>query len=58
LVAEINQNISAQSGSAIQQVGYVTETKTAEAEKTKVSTIPLNGDMTRRLIEVKPSATL
>ena len=58
LIAEANQSIVVPSDSAIQQVGYVTEKKDAEPEKSRVSTIPLNGDMTRRLMEVKPSASL
>jgi len=57
LLAEVNQSITAQYDSAIQQVGYVIETKSVEPEKSRVSTIPLNSDMTRRLIEVKTSAS-
>ena len=58
LLAETNRSISAaQDASAIQQVGYITETTTAaatvmtvaEPEKSRVSTIPLNSNMTRRL---------
>ena len=57
LLAEVNQHITTQSDSAIQQVGYVMETKNVEPEKSRVSTIPLNGDMTRRLSEVKTSTS-
>jgi len=58
LLAEANQSIAAPYDSAIQQVGYVAEKQNVEPEKTRVSTIPLNGDMTRRLIEAKTPSSL
>ena len=57
LFAEANQSIVAQYDASIQQVGYVTETKDVEPENPRVSTIPLNSDMTRRLLEVKSATT-
>ena len=51
LHAEANQNITTQFDSAIQQVAYITENKPAEPVKPNVSTISLNSEMTRRLIE-------
>jgi len=58
LYAEANQGLVARNDSAIQQVGYVMETQNVEPEKSRVSTIPLNGDMTRRLTEAKAPAPL
>jgi hypothetical protein len=50
--AENNRNMMAQFDSpAVQQVGYVEEKKDAASEKSKTSTIPLDGNMTRRLRE-------
>jgi len=53
-LAGANQSITAHYDSAIQQVGYVTEQQNGVPEKSKVSTIPLNNDMTRRLSEATP----
>ena len=58
LFAEANQSIAVGYDSAIQQVGYVMEKQIVEPEKSRVSTIPLNGDMTRRLIEAQTPASL
>jgi len=52
LVAEANRTLTAQHDSSIQQAGYIKE-NTDAGKKSRVSTIPLNNDMTRRLIEVK-----
>jgi hypothetical protein len=50
LLAEANKTISTSyNSSAIQQVGYIHEVTQVEPEKSRVSTIPLNSDMTRRL---------
>jgi len=52
ILAEANQNITtAFDSSAVQQVAYITEKQGNEPVNSKVSTIPLNGDMTRRLLE-------
>jgi hypothetical protein len=53
LLAEANQSITASNDSAIQQVAYTSEKEGIESGKSKVSTIPLSGDMTRRLMEAK-----
>ena len=61
LLAEANQNmIESFNSSTIQQVGYVSEKKKTELEKEKsrVSTIPLSSDMTRRLTETKTITTI
>jgi len=53
LLAEASQNITAAyDSSVIQQVVYTSE-KGGEPEKSRVSTIPLNSGMTRRLLEAK-----
>ena len=53
LLAETNRSITTvHNASAIQQVGYITEKEEkvdAEPERSRVSTIPLNSGMTRRL---------
>ena len=50
LLANAHQNMTTANNSfVIQQVGYTTETTQVEPEKLRVSTIPLNNDMTRRL---------
>jgi len=50
LLAEANRSMTtANNASAIQQVGYITETVQAKPERLRVSTIPLNGGMARRL---------
>jgi len=51
LLAEANRSITtAHNASAIQQVGYITETTAIEPERSRNSTIiPLNSNMTRRL---------
>jgi hypothetical protein len=51
LLAEANRSLTAQYDSAIQQAGYITEEKSAAPEKSRVSTISLNSEMTRRLLE-------
>jgi hypothetical protein len=57
LLADVNRNLATHHDSVIQQMGHVTENKTeyreGEPGKSKVTTIPLSGDMTRRLLEVK-----
>jgi len=53
LLAEANQSISSHFDSAIQQAGHVVEKSEPVPVKSKVSTIPLNNDMTRRLSEAK-----
>jgi hypothetical protein len=57
ILAEANQSISSHFDSSIQQVGHVVEKQEPAAKKSKVSTIPLNGDMTRRLTEAKETIT-
>ena len=48
--AETNQSItSAFDSSVVQQVAYITEKQESEPANSKVLTIPLNSDMTRRL---------
>ena len=50
LLAETNRSIVAEhDASVIQQASYIAEKQEAEQERSKVSTIPLTGDMTRRL---------
>ena len=50
LLAEANRSITtANDASAIQQVGYIVEKTDIEPVSTRVSTIPLNSGMTRRL---------
>ena len=50
LLAETNRNITTTHNvSAIQQVAYIAEAPNVESERPRVSTIPLNNDMTRRL---------
>ena len=52
ILAEANQSITtAFDSSAVQQVAYITEQQNNESANSKVSTIPLNSDMTRRLHE-------
>ena len=58
LLAEANQSISTHFDSSIQQVGHVEEKQNTVPEKSKVSTIPLNGDMTRRLTEAKETIAI
>ena len=58
LIAEANQNISSHFDPAIQQVGHVVEKQESVPEKSKVSTIHLNSDMTRRLTEAKETITI
>jgi len=53
LAAEANQSLPTHYDSAIQQVGHAEEQQAAPPEPSKVSTIPLNGGMTRRLTEAK-----
>jgi len=61
-LAEANQSMTAHHDSAIQQVGHVEEKQNAtpekSPEKSRVSTIPLNDDMTRRLTEAKETRTV
>ena len=50
LLAETNRSITAAlNASSIQQTSYIAEKTEVEQERSKVSTIPLNGDMARRL---------
>ena len=58
LIAEANRNLLAQNNAAIQQTGYIIETKSPAPEKSKTSTIPLNSNMTRRLIEAKDTLSV
>jgi len=53
LFADADKNITAQYDSVVQQAGYITITSSSEPEKSRVMTIPLNNDMTRRLQETK-----
>ena len=56
LLAETNRTTMAQNDSSIQQAGYISEINNADPEKPKVATIPLNTEMTKRLIEVRETA--
>jgi len=52
--AEANKSITvAENSSGIQQVAHITDKKDSETDKSRVSTIRLNDDMTRRLMEAK-----
>ena len=53
LMAETSRSLARQNNSVIQQTGYVMEASNSMSEKSKISTIPLNNNMTRRLIEAK-----
>jgi hypothetical protein len=57
LHAEANRNMTSQHGSTIQQVGHIAERVSDASERSRVITIPLNSDMTRRLSE-SPDALL
>ena len=58
ILAEANQSISSHFDSAVQQVGHVVEKQEPVPEKSKVSTIHLNNNMTRRLTEAKETMTI
>ena len=58
LIAEASRNLSTQNSSAIQQVGYTTEITDSVTEKSKTSTIHLNNNMARRLIEAQDTVSV
>ena len=53
LLADVTHSTAAQHDSTIQQAGYVTETAGSQPEQSRVISIPVNNDMSRRLTETR-----
>jgi hypothetical protein len=58
LIAEASRNLAVPNNSVIQQVGYTAEMTDSVLEKSKTSTIPLNHNMTKRLIEANDAVSI